>query len=572
MHKLHRIQAQSSAPKVLPLGLLFLLSAGSLSACSANLERNGSADDTNGPDDGTTNSVINEEYRGTFELQDPLVRRLTRDELRFTLEDSFDISLSEADMARVPADRPLEGFVNIATSQTVLPEHVEAYSQLADLVAERAANEGALARLIDCESLEADCRDEVVAQLGSLLFRRPLTESESTAFEELFDTVGNEEGSDFASAEGAVLRALLQSPQFLYRVENETAASRGVAAGEASTITGYEIATRLSYLLWASAPDASLLRDAEEGRLDTAEGIAEVVGEMLQELDKAKRVTSRYMLDWGRMEALPEEGGLKPEFIESLIATYNNMLWQENVGPLSALTNNQLIMTGSLAEGYGLEKTADGLATYDVTGLPGRVGLLTHPGLIAGMTNADGGAIVARGLFLQSQLFCQETPEPPTAVQEAIDEFLLEQSDTASDREIAEKRLMRNECAACHSGFDPLAYGLEQFDYQGRYRLMDEHGNDLSTDGWIPSHVRVDGDDVTYTSLEELAAALAQEAAVSRCVTAQHLKYALGRVLDESAEEAVIQVSAGFDSRGGSYPAMVETIASHPIFRTMKAE
>lgn len=567
MHPSHRIQANSSARQILPLGLLFLL----LPACSASLENGDGEKGKKGPD-GTTHPIADEEYQGSFELHEPLVRRLTRDELRFTLEDSLGVALSEADMAQVPADRPLEGFVNIATSQTVLPEHVEAYAQLSELVAERAASQGTLASLVSCSAVDALCRDEVVSQLGSLLFRRPLEEPENRAYAELFDAVAAEEGGSFELAQDAVLRALLQSPQFLYRVEKETAESRGVPAGDPDTITGYEIASRLSYLLWASAPDAELRQSAEEGRLDTPEGIAEVVVEMLQDVEKSKRVTSRYMLDWGRMEALPEEGGLKPEFIESLVATYNNMIWQENVGPLSALTNNQLMMTGTLAENYGLEKTADGLATYDVTGLPGRVGLLTHPGLIAGMTNADGGAIVARGLFLQSQLFCQETPEPPTAVQEAIDEFLKEQSDTASDREIAEKRLMRNECASCHSGFDPLAYGLEQFDFQGRYRLMDEHGNDLSTDGWIPSHVRVEGDDVSYASLEEFAAALAQEPAVSRCVTAQHLKYALGRVIEESAEEAVNQVSEGFDARGGSYPAMLETIATHPIFRTMKAE
>src|SRR5690606_25390690 len=107
------------------------------------------------------------------------------------------------------------------------------------------------------------------------------------------------------------------------------------------------------------------------------------------------------------------------------------------------------------------------------------------------------------------------------------------QSETASDRTIAEARLERPECASCHSGFDPLAYGLEQFDYQGRYRLTDEHENDLFTDGWIPGRVRSEGDDVPYANIEELAAALATEAKVAECITAQHIKYALGRVVNK---------------------------------------
>ncbi len=549
---------------MLPLSVL------ALSGCNAKLGEGVEGSDQHdptvvSPGDGDTTQAED------FELHDPLVRRLTRDELRFTLEDSFGLTLSEEDLQQIPADRPLEGFVNVATSQTTLPEHVEAYANLAASLATRLQAAGQVATLAACSDVTAACRDSVISALGKKMFRRPIEATESTAFAGLFDAIATEEGA-FDSASLAVFQAMLQSPQFLYRIENETAASRGTAAGTADPVGGYEMANRLSYLLWASAPDEELLAAAAAGQLDSVEGVRAAVEALLSDARKSERVTSRYMMDWARLEALPEDGGLKPELISSLIASYNHMIWTEGIGPRRALTHDQLIMTGSLAEGYGLEKSSEDLALYDISTLPGRVGLLTHPGLIAGMTNADGGAIVARGLFLQSQLFCQETPDPPTAVQAEIDEFIKQQPETASDRTIAETRLERKECAACHSGFDPLAYGLEQFDYQGRYRLTDEHDNELFTDGWIPGRVRTEGGDVFYMNIEEFAAALEDEPKVAECITAQHVKYALGRVVNRKQEPAVAQIAALYEATDGSYPALITAIATHPLFRTTKAE
>src|SRR5690606_15663666 len=179
-------------------------------------------------------------------------------------------------------------------------------------------------------------------------------------------------------------------------------------------------------------------------------------------------------------------------------------IWDESLAPTEVFSAKTIRLTPTLAEHLDLPSQGEGLRPYDLSGAPGRIGLLTHPGLVSGMTNADGGAIVARGLFLQTQLFCQETPSPPAALQDAIDDFVEELPETASDRMIAETRLEREQCGNCHGGFDPLAYGLEQFDYQGRFRSEDEHGNPLATNGWIPARVRTEGDDLSYDDVEEL--------------------------------------------------------------------
>jgi len=308
--------------------------------CSADLDGNGDSDaDGNGMGpDGGTSTVPDDpddpygDDATTLEevgLGSPLVRRLTRDELRYTLGDTFGIDVSEADVDEVPADRPLEGFVNVATSQTVLPDHVRAYWNLGEDFVTRLDWDTLLATHAACTDSTTQCQSGFVESLGSKLFRAPLSAEASEAFSGLFAAVLNEEGSTFQMGASAVVQAMLQSPQFLYRIECETAESTDLNPGDERLVRGREMATRLSYLAWASAPDDELFRAADAGELDTIEGITTQLARLLTDVERAKRVTGRYIRDWGRLAALPDDGGLKAQLIDSLIGTYNHMLWMQ---------------------------------------------------------------------------------------------------------------------------------------------------------------------------------------------------------------------------------------------------
>ncbi len=505
-------------------------------------------------------------------LVDPLVRRLTKHELRFSLEDTFDIEIGDDDLSSLPDDRPLEGFANVATTQTVLPEHVAAYFELSEMVADRLQAEGKLLADAPCTEDTSECAEGYVRGLGKRLFRAPPRPHEVEAFGALLLGLIDVERMTFSEAAHAVFRAMFQSPQFLYRLESETAADSGTAPGEERRVVGYEMASRLSYAVWSSAPDEALMDAAEAGLLDTPDGVGSQLSRLLLDTERCARATRRYMTDWARLEALPDDGGLKRELTDSLVASYDHMIWELGLGPLEALSEDELLLTGTLAEHLGLEPVSPEMSVYDLGAAPGRVGLLSHPGLIAGMTNADGGAIVARGLFLQSQLFCGETPEPPQAIQDAIDAFLEEIPEDASDRYVAEIRLERPECGGCHSTFDPLSYALEQFDYQGRFRQQDEHQNPLSTDGWIPAVHSSTGSAIAYEGLEEYAALLSSEPKVQRCLILKHLEFLTGTNLGEEQMGAVEGIQTALDGSVPGYEALVRAITESRVFYAMKVE
>jgi hypothetical protein len=489
---------------------------------------------------------------------DPLVRRLTKDEYVYTVEDRFELTLSADDRRLLPDDRPLEGFVNIATGQSALPDHAWAYARVAERVA-TSPEAGVFIAAHGCGSTSTACGRAFVRSAGTALFRGPPSDPVVQGYAAVFDAAVAE-GLDFESSARWTLRALLQAPEFLYRLEDETKGT------EPRTVGGYEMATRLSYLLWATAPDAALMEAAANGALDTPDGVLAQTERLLSDADRVNRVLDRFILDWSGLESIPDDDGLKSELQRSTIAFYEDFVARG--GDLFALlTEPSAHLTPALAEAYGLEPTGPGVRAYDLRDAPNRGGLLGQPGVLAGMTNADGGAIVARGLFLQRQLFCGDTPDPPASLQESIDRFAAEQPPDASERQIADVRMQRNECAVCHSAFDPLAYGFERFDHRGAVRAEDEHGNALRTDGWIPA-IHAGGADVAYAGFDDYMRQLEQTPGVKRCLVQRQLEYALGSRLDEAQTRAVLDVVDALEVSGGTYGDLIRALVVHDVFRT----
>lgn len=498
---------------------------------------------------------------GELTAVEPLARRLTREEYGHTIADVVGLTLDADALGVLPADRPIEGFANIASGQTVLPDHVRGYASLARTVVASPEFAAFRERLVDCADTSAECARATTEALGGRLFRRPIDERERALYGGLFDTVVDEYADDpiaHEAAANAVAEAMLQSPGFLYLLEDEL-------DGEGTReLSGHELATRLSYALWASAPDEALLEAAANGALDDPEGLAAEVERMLAD-PRVDRVRERFVRDWARLESLPDDDGLKGELIASAIAFYRDHL-AEGGALFELFDARSAVLTPALAEGYGLEPVGDGLRTYDLTDVEGRAGLLAQPGIVAGMTNADGGEIVARGLFLQRQVFCGSPPDPPASLQDAIDEFVAEQPEDASERDIAETRLMRSECGACHSQFDPLAYGFERFDFRGRFRDSDDHGNELRVDGWIPATYDEGGVEVGYGDFDAYVALLADHPRVQRCFVQRHAEQALGATLERGQLSAAAELADRLGPSGGHEDLMRLLVLSE-LFR-----
>jgi len=493
----------------------------------------------------------------------PLVRRLTRDEYLYTLQDVLGVELSAEDVARLPVDRPLEGFVNTASGQGTVPDHVLAYNVLAERALASTEAGRFVAQHTSCTETTAACGTAFIESAGTVLFRRPLDTQERAVYAGLFGEL-TADGANLTEALQGITQALLQAPQFLYLVEAE----RDDNFDGLRAVRGYEMASRLSYYLWQSAPDAALFEAAASGALDTADGVASAVKRMLKD-PKARRSSARFVLDWARLESLPDDDGLRRDLTETATAFYQDYLWEKR-GPMRDIfTVRSAFLTPSLAERYGVASLGEGVLEYDLASIPGRVGLLAQPGIVAGMTNADGGEIVARGLFQMEQLFCGHAPNPPASLQDQIDGFVDTLPKNASQRAIAEARLERPECGACHAGFDPVGYALEHFDARGRYRDRDALGNPLSDEGWIPAQLSGQAD-LPFADFESFARAIAQSERVQRCLTQKNVQYALGQRVDNQHAAAIGEVDRA--TQGRSYEELVQAIVRHDLFRTLSIE
>ncbi len=492
-----------------------------------------------------------------------LVRRLTKEEYTYTVQDVLGVKLDATLLALLPDDRSSEGFINLAEGQTVSAEMALGYGKLAPEITARMDWAAFLGRAAGtCIQATNACEDGFVRKAGQILFRRPVRSEEATAYTGLFAAVVGH-GADFNASAKAVLEAMLQAPQFLYRLEVERTGKK-----ETRQVSGYEMASRISYLLWASAPDDALYATAAAGRLTTAPGIAAEVDRMLKDATRTRRVTSRFMRDWMKLDDLPV-GADRDAYIQTITMLHQNHIWTDKAPLLEAFRSRKAYLTARLATAYGLTPAAGtGIQMYDLSATPGRLGLLTQPGIVTSMSNADTNSIVSRGLFLQARIFCQNaTADPPESLRGAIDQFLAAQPKTASQRQIADTRLGRAECGVCHTHFDPFAFAFEQFDGTGRYRTKDEHGNVLRTDGWLPESAI--GERKDYRGVEEYMDLLVKAPVVQQCLAQKNLEYAMGRKMTHEQWPAMAGLYGDFAQQGGRYDSMVKAITANPLFQSI---
>ncbi len=497
------------------------------------------------------------------------VARLTREQYGYVIKDLLGVDLG-AELNQLPAEKRIDGFSGLAASLTVFPEHVTGYARLAERVVDRMKDlPGFVRRYAQCQEASAKCRSSFVAKAGALLFRRPLDEREIDVFAGLFaDVTAAQEG--FEQGAAYVLKAMLQAPQFLYRLERSHPDPE-----DTQPANGHEIASRLSFLLWSSAPDAELLQAAADGTLATATGLEETLGRMFEDTDRAKRSGDRLVRDLFNLDALLDSGtqrdglhvDLRQDLIDSSLTFFHDHVTVQERSLTELFTSRRLFGTPEMARWYGLNAAGAGILAIEPES-NGPIGLLTQPGILAGMSDRDQGGMVARGLHLEDAVFCSEaTPHPPPDIDLTANAAHL---GNASERTCAEDRLSRAQCRGCHARFEPLAFVLEPFDGIGRRREIDRHGNQMREDGWIPAEVG--GEEQRYENLEAYSNLLAKNSQVQRCLTRQVAQFAFGQRLPEEAASLVDVLHAGRGDKGDRYRSLLATIITHPSFSMATTE
>ncbi len=491
------------------------------------------------------------------------VRRLSHREYRYALEDLFGRpQLAQQAASRLVSDPTSLGFSNSATLLDVKPVLGQQYMETAEWVAEELVKD--LGALLSCDA-QADpegCAQALVTSLGERAYRRPVTSEERAAYLAKFHTLRAE--YDFATAAEWLIATVLQSPHFLYRYELDEGAAASVRA-----VRPQELAQRLSFFIWHSAPDAALLAAAAEGRLQTAEDVAREAKRMLSDprgtrflhffeewLDVDKLGT--YTREAAAFGSLPDD--LPALLREETRAVVRHVMFEAEEKPTlqSLLTADFTFANDRLAAHYGLS-AVHGASFQKVAQPPGRIGVWMLGGPLSSHDKPTRTSIVNRGIRVRTALLCHNIPAPPDDVSLTLGP--IDQTASQADR-LAEHRTNPS-CAGCHGLIDPLGQAFENVDGVGRLRTEDEAGRPVDTRGHVTSTRDADG---AVTDGAHLMERLAQSEQVRSCFATQLFRYAFGREEREWDACTQKQVWERFEASGFDLRELVIGIVTSDAF------
>jgi hypothetical protein len=390
------------------------------------------------------------------------------------------------------------------------------------------------------------CAAAFIDGVGQRAYRRPLDAAEKDRLMGVFTATSA--GADFKTGVTAVLRTMLQAPQFLYRVEMGTpvAGSPGIRK-----VDQYEMASRLSYLLWSSMPDAELFAAAKAGKLGTRDEVLAQARRMLA--DRRTRDVAaffhRIQFKLVGMEALAKDATVFPAYkpgtgalLAQEAARFLDYVVWDGEGDLGAiLTAPYTFMNADLAKFYGVTgpKTA-AFEKVDVDGTQ-RAGLITQAGLMALLTPGSHTNPVRRGYYVRERLFCTPPPAPPASLMvkpPTVDK-------NASTRESFANHSQDPACSGCHVLLDPIGFALEKYDGAGLWRTT-ENGKTIDARGDLV------GTDVAgaFDGPVELARKLAASGQVRECYVGQWFQFAQGRAGSPDDACTVANLAAAFGKPG----------------------
>lgn len=497
-----------------------------------------------------------------FEPAPVMLRRLTRAQFRNAVHDvlGFDVNVNELDPDNWDGDFATIGAGRVVTSERGVEQYHQAIESAVNAVFADSARAQAF---VGCNaSADAACTQTFVQRIGRLAWRRPLTDDESarvvglahTALAELEEPM---EGMRFATL------ALFWSPNFLYRSELGTAGQGGTFR-----YSGYEMASRLAFLLWNSTPDAELLDAAANGELDTPAGIRNVAARMLDSAAGREAVGS-FADQYMRLDRVPlqaKDQKLFPEYSEPLQAamvedmrqTWQSVVLDDDASMLELFRTDKAFVNADLARLYGLDDSGLNSNTFEPVTLPEgspRIGILGKAAFLSQFANQAEGSPTLRGKFIRQALMCMPVPSPPGGVDLVIDEAPADMPMTKRERLALHRE--SPSCASCHALMDPLGLPLETFDAIGRYRTT-EVGLEIDPSG------EFDGKQVA--DARELGLVAAESETVAKCLVRKFYAYALGypeRAVDRSV---IDELTTTFRQSGYKLRELILALTAHDTF------
>jgi hypothetical protein len=476
---------------------------------------------------------------------------------------NLDSALGADDSTQVPDGQVASfGLDQANIDLTTLTDYRTAAETVAAAVV---ATPSTLATLVPCAA-GADkrtCAESFVRSFASIAYRTPVTDPADVARHmTLYDA-----GAVVSDAHGIelVLQGILQSPRFLYRVE----IGNGQPGPSAVPLSDYEVAARLSYVLWNTLPDATLVQAAANGALHTPDQVSAQLTRMLAD-SKGQGLLRGFLESLIELPGLPSAvkvPAVYPEWtsVPTLPASmqgqadafFGDVLGRQG-GTLSALlTSTTVFVNKDLAGYYG----ATGGDTFKSLTLPagGAAGLLTLPAFLTLMAKPDQGWPIYRGEFVREILLCQQLPPPPPNIPKPP---------PATPGVTIRQQLSEHEtnpvCSSCHSMMDPIGFGFDSYDGLGRIQTMD--GNqpvDVSGDVGGSMKTDIDG---PFHGVPDLASKLAASTQVRQCIARQWFRYTMSRYEQAPDDCSMSRIDGAFHDADDSLNALPDALVRSDAF------
>jgi hypothetical protein len=469
-----------------------------------------------------------------------------------------------------PIDRTLaDTQIGVAYGITTLP-HLKDLSIIGPQRVTGLSDTASRRQIFSCRpasaAQETACAAHIVKRVATRAFRRPVGGDD---FEGLmrFYQVGRKE-RDFEYGVASVLEAILASPQFLFRLEPAPAHK----AGASVRISDLELASRLSFFLWASAPDTTLLHLAAQNRL-SAPGVLDTQVRRMMAAPKADALSTRFAAQWLRLNdvdnMLPDallypyyDRTLGEDFVRETELFFDSLV-REDRSVLELLTSDHTFVNDRIAKHYGLPNiTGGGFRRVDLP--ENRRGLLGQGSVLVLTSVADRTSPVMRGKWIMEVLLGTPPPPPPPNVP------ALEATKAASGGKLLTVRGRMEEhrknpaCASCHRVIDPLGLALENFDVTGKWRIKD-NGLPVDASGVMYDGTQLDGPSGLRNAL------LKHKDVFLQTLTENLMTYALGRRVeyyDMPTIRAIVRDAERSDYR---FSAFMSGIVRSAAFQTAKA-
>jgi hypothetical protein len=485
----------------------------------------------------------------------------------------FANSLSDLLGAGVPIgaldpDQPTDGFVAIGSSAIVSSASgVVLYEGAADaaaawLFADPTRATAALA-CVPKTATDTACASQAIAALGLRAYRRPMSTDETNRLVTLATTLAGQPGGTMTIGMQYAVSAILQSPNFLYRVE---LGAPSAPDGGRLKYNSYEMASRLASTLWNTVPDSMLLDAAGKDSLSSTDGVAGQAKRMLADprahLGLAAFVDDLYALHYLH-DAQPDPT-LFPTFTPTLRTAMQtelemrveDMVLNTHGDFLSLFDSKTTFVNDELAKHYGLPTAGNtDFRKVDFPADSPRAGILGSGAILAGLALPERTAPTRRGKFIRETLLCQTIPPPPSNVVPVLPPP-TDPTETMRNR-LSEHRVAAS-CAACHSLIDPLGFGLENFDAVGKYRTL-ENGHPVDATGNL--------DGATFDGLAQMGTVLRNAAVSGPCFVSKVYMNAQSRDAVERDATILDKLATDFAAGGNKADQLLLSLVSSEPFR-----